>query len=73
MDPYDRRFGPHFDCTPEIFDNSVSTLASLGAMVRVRLTKQDFEKPTSTLRGKHFVVMLLLFANAASPTFILTT
>ena len=31
-----------FDCTPEIFD-SVSTLASLGAMVQVRLTNQAFE------------------------------
>ena len=32
-----------FDCTPEIFDDSVPTLASLGAMVQVRLTKQAFE------------------------------
>ena len=32
-----------FDCTPEIFDDSVSTLASLGAIFQVRLTKQAFE------------------------------
>ena len=32
-----------FDRTPEMFDDSVSTLASLGAMVQVRLTKQAFE------------------------------
>ena len=32
-----------FDCTPEIFDESVFTLASLGAMVQVRLTKQALE------------------------------
>ena len=32
-----------FDCTPEIFDDSASTLASLGATVQVRLTKQAFE------------------------------
>ena len=31
------------DCAPEIFDDSVFTLASLGAMVQVRLTKQAFE------------------------------
>ena len=31
-----------FDCTPVIFDDSVSTLASLGAMAQVRLTKQAF-------------------------------
>ena len=28
------------DCTPQNFDDSVSTLTSLGAMVQVRLTKQ---------------------------------
>ena len=32
-----------FDCTPEIFADSAFTLASLGAMVQVRLTKQAFE------------------------------
>ena len=32
-----------FGCTSEIFDGNVSTLSSLRAMVRVRLTKQDFE------------------------------
>ena len=32
-----------FGCTPKIFDDSVSTLASLGAMARVRLTKPAFE------------------------------
>ena len=31
-----------FDCTPEIFDDGVSTSASLSAMVQVRLTKQAF-------------------------------
>ena len=32
-----------FDCTREVFDDRVFTLASLGAMVRVRLTKEAFE------------------------------
>ena len=32
-----------FDRTPESFDGSVSALASLGAMVQVRLTTQAFE------------------------------
>ena len=32
-----------FDCTLKIFDDCVPTLASLGAMVQVRLTKQAFE------------------------------
>ena len=32
-----------FERTPEILDDSVSTLASLGAMAQVRLTKQAFE------------------------------
>ena len=32
-----------FDCTRRIFDDSVFTLASLGAMVQVRLAKQAFE------------------------------
>ena len=32
-----------FDCTPKIFDDSVFTLASLGAMVQVRLPKQAFK------------------------------
>ena len=32
-----------FDSTPEIFDDSMSTLVSLGAMVQVRLTKQAFK------------------------------
>ena len=32
-----------FDRTPEIFDDGASTLASLGATVQVRLTKQAFE------------------------------
>ena len=32
-----------FDCTPEIFDESVFTLASLGAMVQIMLTKQALE------------------------------
>ena len=32
-----------FDCTPGIFDGSEFTLASLGAMVQVGLTKQAFE------------------------------
>ena len=32
-----------FDGTPDIFDDSVFALASLGAMVQVRLTKQAFE------------------------------
>ena len=32
-----------FDCTPEIFDETVFTLASLGAVVQVRLTKQASE------------------------------
>ena len=31
------------DSTPKIFDDSVSTLASLGAIVQVRLIKQAFE------------------------------
>ena len=31
------------DCAPEIFDDSVFTLASLGAMVQVRISKQAFE------------------------------
>ena len=31
------------DCTPEIFHDRAFTLASLGAMVQVRLTKQAFE------------------------------
>ena len=37
----------------------MSTLASLGTMGQVRLTKQAFRELTSTLRGKHFDVMLL--------------
>ena len=61
-----------FDGTPDIFDDSVFALASLGAMVQVRLTKQAFEKLTSTLRGKHFVVMLLTVFYCASLTFTLT-
>ena len=32
-----------FDCTPEIFDESVFMLASVAAMVQVRLTKQALE------------------------------
>ena len=32
-----------FDCTTEIFDDSVSMLASLQVMVHERLTKQAFE------------------------------
>ena len=33
----------NFDSMPEIFDDSVSTLASRGAMVQVRRAKQAFE------------------------------
>ena len=32
-----------FDSAHEIFDDTVFTLASLGAMVQVRLTRQAFE------------------------------
>ena len=35
MDPQDRHVGRFFDCTPEVFDDSVSSLASLGSMVQV--------------------------------------
>ena len=45
MDPYSRTaiLARVFDCSPEIFDDSVSTLASLGAMARVRPTKPAFQ------------------------------
>ena len=52
-------FWPVFLIVPlEIFDDSVFTLASLGAMVQVS-RKAGLRELTSTLRGKHFVVMLL--------------
>ena len=43
-----------FDSTPEIFDDRVSTLAFLGAMVQVRLTKAGLRELTSNLREKTF-------------------
>ena len=48
-----------FDCTPEIFDDSVLTFAPLGALVQVRLTMQALGEITNTLRAKQIVVMLL--------------
>ena len=36
-------FARIFDRTPEMFDDSVSMWASLGAMVQVRLTKHALE------------------------------
>ena len=60
-----------FDCTPEIFDDSVSTLVSLGAMVQVRLTKQAFENSPALCVESILLSCCLLLFNAASPTYIL--
>ena len=65
-------FWPAFLTVPlEIFDDGVFTLASFGAMVQVKAHKAGLRELTSTLRGKHFVVMLLTVSNAASSAFIL--
>ena len=61
-----------FDCTPQIFDVSVSTLASLGANYGAgKNHKASLRELTSTLRGKHFVVMSLIVFQCRFPTFIL--
>ena len=60
-----------FDCTPEIFADSVFTLASLGAKVQVRLTKQAFENYPAPCVESTSLSCCLLFSNAASPAFIL--
>ena len=59
-----------FDCTPENFDDSVSTFAFLGAMVQVRLTKQAFENLPAPYVENISLSCCLLFSNAPSTTFI---
>ena len=57
-----------FDCSPKIFDDSVSTHVGISwSHGPGKAIKAGLRELTSTLRGKHFVVMMLTVSNAASP------